>query len=504
VIAAVARLTAAVGSFAVFGWLALDAMRWPADRRSPWERLSLAYALGLGLLPLALLLIALAGARLEGPALALPWLAVAAAAAPVWRRRVRDARAARAPWPEPAPPPAPAAPPAARAHRRWSALEIALLALLVAVGASAVLIGALVPLYKFDAWAQIAFKAKVLYMSRDLDGFFARPELLHYQNADYPLLVPLVEVWVSIVTGRFDDAVVKLPVAALYPALLVLFAGALEARRLPRAGALAGALALSAVYHLRYSATVGYADFPLAAYTFLAFDRLLGRDAGATERPGPAAHAALAGLFAAFAAFAKNEGFVVVAGLVGVWLADVRLRAPRGAAAPRPARLALFLALALLPNVPWLLFRSARGLRTALLSGGAAPDLSRVPTIVGSLADEARNIERWSLLWPLAAAAGSAALVTALRARANGGAERAGAAWAPPALAACVLAAAMLAAAVAVIATAPFSVDFLLGTSGDRILTHVVPLAVYAAALAASAGLDGRAPRVAARPSSSG
>ncbi len=489
----------AVGSLAAFGWTVLRLF--PTSDRSPWARLAAAYVLGFGLLPFALLVPALCGARLAGVTLLAP-VAVAASLAIVARtRRARTSAAAPAAATTSAAPPISTASPASlgasapTARRR--ALELAAIVVLLAVSALVVVLGYALPLYKFDAWAQVGFKAKVFFETRQLDGFFGRDDLLHYQNADYPLLVPLLETWVAILIGQWNEHVVKLPIALLYPALLALFCASLE-RYLSRTRALVATLALAAIFHFRFYATVGYADLPLAVFAFLAFDRLVGR-------PAPArSDVILAGLYGGLAAFAKNEGFVVIAGLALVTLARPLLR--RGAATDSraPARAiraaarnaGVFALIALGMSVPWLAFRSAHGLSTALLSDGAAFDAARLGPLAFAIAREATDLGRWNILWPVAAASFAIAIY-----RRGGRGERSmregsgvrgtieatrdpdPTAPPSPALPAFALVAWMLLVYVGVLLASPFALDFLVATALERLLIHIVPLAVYATML---------------------
>lgn len=483
----VVRAIAGIGSIALLGWLALRLF--PAEERSPAARIAAAYALGFGLLPFTLLVPALCGARLAGATLLAPVAAGAALAIAARARRGAVARAG-------APPASPVLRAPALRTPALRAPEIGAVALLVAVSLLVVALGYALPLYKFDAWAQVGFKAKVFFETRELDGFFGRADLVHYQNADYPLLVPLLETWIAIVIGRWDEHLVKLPIALLFPALLVLFHSAL-ARHLSRGRALAATLALAAIFHFRFYATVGYADLPLAVFAFLAFERLAARAEPAR------ADAISGGLFGGLAAFAKNEGFVVIAGVALVTLARPLLvragrardalgaldardagadpRSRRDALRGAPLAAGLFALVALAMNAPWLLFRGAHGLETALLADGAAFDVARLAPLLLALAREATDFGRWNLLWPLAAACGVIAALRALRrgeAPADASADAAAAA-----LGAFALAAATLFAYVGVLLASPFSLDFLVATALERLLVHVVPLAVYATML---------------------
>jgi len=499
----------ATGSFTAFGWLVLRLF--PLGERSAWERLATAYVLGFGLLPLALLLPAVSGARLAGVTLLAP--VAAAAALGIVARGTRRPNARHTAC-------SPRAAATSAPTRRTG--ELAAIAVLAGVSLLVIALGYALPLYKFDAWAQVGFKAKVFFETRQLDGFFGRDDLLHYQNADYPLLVPLVETWVAILGGRWDEHLVKLPIALLFPALLALFYAS-AARHLSRGRALVATLALCAVFHFRFYATVGYADLPLALFAFLAFDQLAARPA--PER----ADAILGGIYGGLAAFAKNEGFVVIAGVALVTLARPLLagadracgsaaaKSPRAAMTAAVRSAALFVLVALGMNIPWLIFRGAHGLTTALLANGATFDIERLGPVLFAIAREATDWGRWNILWPVTVAAFAIAVARRLSRGARDAREshdphvtistatpseprtfdaasppRASSSLAPaaPALPAFALAFAILIAYVGVLLASPFSLEFLVATALERLLIHLVPLAVYATMLTLLGGRE--------------
>ncbi|MFN0151656.1 MAG: hypothetical protein ACKVU1_13210, partial [bacterium] len=160
-------------------------------------------------------------------------------------------------------------------------------------------------------------------------------------------------------------------------------------------------------------------------------------------------------------------------------------RARRAAASAAGA----FALIAVAMNAPWLAYRNAHGLSTALLSDGAAFDAARLGPLTFAIAREAADLGRWNILWPVAVVACAIAMArrggggTASAAGLASGLAPASESASASALAAFALAACMLLAYGGVLLASPFSLDFLVATALERLLIHVVPLAVYATML---------------------
>ncbi len=145
----------------------------------------------------------------------------------------------------------------------WLALRFTLLA--VEVGTR--------PLYPWDAWTQWATKARVWY---ELGGIvpFARVTAWLAANGaayfdaspEYPPTMPLLQVYNSLLLGRWDDTLMNASWWQTALALAFVMYGGLRSLRAPPLAALAGALLVSSLPLANaHVALAGYADLPLAA-----------------------------------------------------------------------------------------------------------------------------------------------------------------------------------------------------------------------------------------------
>lgn len=60
-----------------------------------------------------------------------------------------------------------------------------------------------IPLFVWDGYATIAYKAKVFYFNKGLIP------LRHLPHSSYPLLLPLLETWISLTIGEWNDQLIK-------------------------------------------------------------------------------------------------------------------------------------------------------------------------------------------------------------------------------------------------------------------------------------------------------
>lgn len=142
------------------------------------------------------------------------------------------------------------------------------------------------PLFPWDAWSQWATKARVWYEIGHLVPF-ARPEVwlqmggIFTDNAPhYPPAIPLLQVWMSLGLGRWDDSLMSLPWLMCAIALALAFYG--QARQ----WGIAPLFAMMFTYFLlslpmldTHVALAGYADlflgsvYGLAAFAFFHWTR---------------------------------------------------------------------------------------------------------------------------------------------------------------------------------------------------------------------------------------
>lgn len=159
---------------------------------------------------------------------------------------------------------------------RWiAAVALALIAIRIGTLAVDVLLR---PLFAWDAWSQWGTKAKVWSSLREIAPFMGYDEWLArtrpgYTDTapNYPATIPLLQTWMTLVLGRWDDALMNLPWLAAFVALGAGLYG--QMRRLG-AGAswsiVATYLVLSLPLLDTHVALAGYADLHVAAAYALA------------------------------------------------------------------------------------------------------------------------------------------------------------------------------------------------------------------------------------------
>lgn len=145
----------------------------------------------------------------------------------------------------------------------WLTLRFALLA--VEVGMR--------PLYPWDAWTQWATKARVWYelgqiapFARIAEWLAANGRVFFDASPEYPPTMPLLQVYNSLLLGRWDDTLMNWPWWQTGVALALVMYGGLRSLRVSALAALAGAFLVSSLPLANvHVALAGYADLPLAA-----------------------------------------------------------------------------------------------------------------------------------------------------------------------------------------------------------------------------------------------
>lgn len=207
------------------------------------------------------------------------------------------------------------------------------------------------PIWAWDTWANWSVGAKLFFHARSLlldapaGDFFGVGAVSRFGS--YPLHNPLMQVWLSLWAGSFDEVFVKFT-SPLYLTSLSVYLYLFMSRDIGRLASLAMVLILLGSPLLSYHAIELYSDLPLAVllvFALAAFVRALrGRDC----------YWPLTGLFATLALWTKEEPLFFVLPLllsasVHLWR-EGRERPGRG------GRLASFLVpFALI--VPWFAFK---------------------------------------------------------------------------------------------------------------------------------------------------
>jgi hypothetical protein len=250
------------------------------------------------------------------------------------------------------------------------------------------------PLFERDGLGLWLAKAKTIALDRSFlsDDFF-NPWRIQ-DSPRYPLFLPLLEG-----SFMFQTAVNELSVKLVFVYIWFLILGAVYENLASRSGRAAFtsviAITLVPAYYILADGSLhtGYADIPLSLFYLAAGIFLL--DYFPT---GSKLNLAGAGLAVAFAAFTKNEG----------WVFGLSILIALVIARRKFSDLALFLAFAILPNIPWLLImaRLPSSYQEHYLRRipELLPRLTTVPLILKNAVFEIFNVRHWGAIWPLIAA----------------------------------------------------------------------------------------------------
>lgn len=313
----------------------------------------------------------------------------------------------------------------------------------------------LMPLTGWDAWAIWLLKAKAFYTDGSIGPLLERGGEFVSQPG-YPLLVPLYTTFLYVLNGGVVDQAAKVFSPCFYLATLGVFHH-FARQRLDYSRALVLTAMLASVPMLGHAAfeSAGYADVTLAFY-FLAA-------AGFLEQwfhQGGASLLAAASIAATAAAWTKNEGqfFLLAVLLWGSWnLARSRARVGNWLWLFGPPVAVL---------LPWWLVRQAHGVEAAGFVPGIDFQAALFATALRHLLSLAADPRVFNLTFYLFAAGVIGALILGNRKPS----------WTLHALVAWQFLGALLA-----YATGRNEIQWWLGTSADRILVQITPLALLSA-----------------------
>ncbi|MGQ0722487.1 MAG: ArnT family glycosyltransferase [Candidatus Eiseniibacteriota bacterium] len=379
------RVAAALAVPTLAGWLLLDACFGARSLFGRLDRLSLAFGLGSGALTLTMLLLSFAGVHFDTRLLATILLLPAGIVFALRRGRST-------------PPDAPAA--VAAVAPASLPLRVVLVASIVVSLATVFARTMLVEIDHWDAWAMWAYKAKIFFVHRivPLDLF---PEFEKtFGHWDYPQHVPLLETWILLFLGEWNDQ----PPRVLFPlfhAALCVNAFAFLRRTVAVEPALLGALLFATLSGLQRW-VIGTMVEPVLVCYFVTSLGLLFR--WMHEKDGRLL--VLAGIFAGLCGWTKNDGFALFLSLavtLGFYVVVEGRSRPRRAAAAF-ARFALPGALVVLP---WSLFTRAAGLENDVVNASNVTwatvwgHLHRVGGLPGIFLHHFTDVGHWNVLWPL-------------------------------------------------------------------------------------------------------
>ncbi len=341
-------------------------------------------------------------------------------------------------------------------------VEAAVLLVLLASSGLFVRLLVVTPLADWDGWAIWGLHAEALYVEGGTGGPVFEDPLYAGHHPEYPVLFPVLQALASGALGRFDPTLIHV-VPAVVPLIVGLAAWGMLRTVVPPVLAALSSLGVAWAGPVVANLSANYADAVVAAFVSLGLVALL-----TWLARGEGWALGGAGLFLAAAGLTKTEGLLFVSAAV------LGALAAAGLAGRRRRPIALLSALALGPA---LLFRATQG----SAGDGGGYDLSLLAD-PGYLVDNVdRSAEIASALaeivsddWLAAAALVGLALASAAAARL---------AW--PVVFVGVYVAVTTLGLVATYTAAVVDLDWLIGTSLDRVaLSLVVAPALAAPAIA--------------------
>jgi hypothetical protein len=314
-----------------------------------------------------------------------------------------------------------------------------------------------IPLNDFDGRVFWVLKAKAIAHENSVDGPFFRGQTTYSPRNRYPLLVPLDDAALMMLTRTLDDKQVRGFYALTFLAFLLVLRRSIATRFAAETGAWCAAVVawVPQLFVIRDGgATSAYNDIPLAAFAACALLELMPPDSSARF-----------GLWLAAMTLTKSEG-VVYAGVLfvcGLWLFRARIL---------PAAAQFGLAIGALSF--WRMHLRTSDEEDFLGRVQLLPErLGRLRPALGGITAHALHFPVWGLFW---VSVGVAACVSVKRRE----------------LLAPVVIAAMLAIYVAVYMVTFWDLKELLSASADRLLAQLAGPASIVLAAAVSAPRSSR------------
>jgi hypothetical protein len=380
------------------GGLVLKLARRLGYRATGLEAVSLAWALGAGLLTLLMLYLNAVGLNLgwqmaAGVAVAvLAALPVGRTALRQWRPGTRMAgivgqiRSQTPPRKQPA-----------RTHLSLAAQY--LLAVLMVVQFVLVSLSAMGrPLDVWDSWVNWGVKSRAIFLEGHISPAVYADASRAVTHLDYPLLVPLLQSWTYGWVGAADDRLAGVASVLFYGALVGICYAAVRTRGGSHLLSLAVGAIVATISQLEGLASIVFAEMPLAVFACITGVYLLKWLEG-----GPRGALLISAFGAGLLCWTKRDGVLFLLALLPVvaLLGWRHRRAWQGVGALTMG--------VLLVAGPWYVFAAANSLQApdfqSVTPGTLAANLGRWSTIM-ELEWNSLTSQSWSYIWPLAALSG--------------------------------------------------------------------------------------------------
>ncbi len=442
---------------------------------------ALGFLLGLGFISLQLFFYSVLGIGISSVTVTLPWLIILCLLLLVYKFGFIDRRASTlAPLP----------------RDGWGPVEIVSVIIIAVQLFYSLLYSTTLPVTGWDAWSIWFLKARAFFVDGGVTPAFLLDASYGYDHPDYPLLVPLSIMWLFTTLGEVNDIAAKILYPVQFAALLSIVYYFVK-RSVGRRAALVATAVLSlsplVIIHAAglpvkigglYSGDfVGYADLILSLFFVAAggFIYLYAKD-------GCPGAFRVAAVLLAIGAWTKNEGlvFAMIGALLLLLLLFMRTFSLRlallvydirehesGDLRPLLSGLLFMVAVFVLFMAPWATYKVHFGLGSeytvGLNIGTLTSNIVRLPLVVGSiLAHLFTRISLVNVAWWLLLLS----LIVNIR-----GLQR------PGVLALILLLVGQFAVYALVYIITPADVSWQISTSLDRLVLHLLPLAILIAAI---------------------
>lgn len=263
------------------------------------------------------------------------------------------------------------------------------------------------PLEAFDSWAIYGFKAKVFYLAQTVPTSFFMDFTKSYTHFDYPLSLPLIESWIYICLGSWNDQLVKIIFPFFFLSLIIIFYCNLKKFTGRKIALLATLLLVTIPYFINFVKT-GYADLPFAVYYLISVVYLI-----RGLREGDKYLLYISSISCGLAAWTKNEGLVISLSNTAIFFGLLLIQRKLNR-----RNLLLFLQyifIIFLIISPWFCFKSFLHLsndiinRNTLTIANIFDNLNRLPAILDCIGENMFVFKSlflfksWNLIWPLSA-----------------------------------------------------------------------------------------------------
>ncbi len=246
------------------------------------------------------------------------------------------------------------------------------------------------PIFGWDAWTNWSVGAKLFYYTKSLmldvspQDFFTRGAV--QRLTAYPLHNPLMQTWLGLWAGSFDEVLVKFW-SPVYMLCLSVYLYHVICREFNRLTSMALLTIFLSSPLLSYHAVEAYSDLTLSTYLFLALTSFL------YAMRGKRAFWSLMGVFSAEAMFTKDEALFFAAPLI--LSAVVYLHQNKDTSLKRAYPLGMLLT-PLLCVAPWYVFKFSHGLR---LGADSIPlELTFHPEIIAPAIQDIMSLDNFNVI----------------------------------------------------------------------------------------------------------